>query len=56
MFASRLLFVSILAWDVIFRHFVCDDFAFVRVTGVFHAFHDFSLKRVPFFEQFAYAF
>src|SRR6266851_4401512 len=53
--AACLLLVPILARDVIFRHFVCNDFALVRVTGVFHAFHHFRLKRVALFEQLAYA-
>jgi hypothetical protein len=46
-----LLFIQILARNIILRHLVDVNFHFISVLGVFHALHNVGFERVPFLEQ-----
>jgi len=46
-----LIFIAVLAGNIILRDFVGVNFALVGVIGVLHALHRFGLERVSFLEQ-----
>jgi hypothetical protein len=46
-----LIFIAILAGNIILWDFVRVNFSLVGVSGVLHALHRFGLERVSFFEQ-----
>jgi len=50
----RLVLVKVFAGDIVFRHFVGVDFAFL--VGVFHSLNDFGFEGVSLFEEFVHAF
>ena len=47
---KALLFIQILAWNIILRHLVRPNFPPLSVPSVFHAHHNVGLERVSFFE------
>jgi hypothetical protein len=53
---GSLILAQILAGNIILRHLVRANFAFVGISGIFHALHHLGLERVSFLEQFVHAF
>jgi hypothetical protein len=49
--ADSLIFIAILARNIILRDFVRVNFSLVGVAGVLHALHCLGLERVSFLEQ-----
>src|SRR5271156_1043722 len=52
--AHSLLFIQILAGNIILRNLMRVNFPLVSVPGVFHALHHIGLERVSFVEQLVY--